>query len=280
MWQVVRRTVRRRWRHEELWNGNREGPLWRNLVDREYPIPWAWHTRRWPAAGSTRRGGVVRISPSCAAQSRRDRRVVGGPQLRRYAGATSLIASPIRWMRSALVEPGMPGGEPAMITTRSPSLTRPISRSCLVDLAHHLVGVLDVGGQERLDTPGQRQLRAHLGLGGERQHRDRGRGSATSRLAESPDWVKATRYVAPTRSATSAAALAITPPRVCGCQSIAAMLAQLVVLGGGDDPGHRLDRLDGVLPHARLARQHHRVGAVEDRVGDVGGLGAGRRAGW
>jgi hypothetical protein len=49
MWQVVRRTVRRRWRHEELWNGNREGPLWRNLVDREYPIRWAWHTRRWPA---------------------------------------------------------------------------------------------------------------------------------------------------------------------------------------------------------------------------------------
>jgi len=49
MWQVVRRTVRRRWRHEELWNGNREGPLWRNLVDREYPVRWAWHTRRWPA---------------------------------------------------------------------------------------------------------------------------------------------------------------------------------------------------------------------------------------
>ena len=49
MWQVVRRTVRRRWRHEELWNGKREGPLWRNLVDREYPVRWAWHTRGWPA---------------------------------------------------------------------------------------------------------------------------------------------------------------------------------------------------------------------------------------
>ena len=33
--------------------------------------------------------------------------------------------------------------------------------------------------------------------------------------------MKATRYLAPTRSATSAAALAITPPRVRGCQSIA-----------------------------------------------------------
>ncbi len=49
MSQVVRRTVRRRWRREELWNGNREGPLWRNVVDREYPIRWAWHTRGWPA---------------------------------------------------------------------------------------------------------------------------------------------------------------------------------------------------------------------------------------
>ena len=37
--------------------------------------------------------------------------------------------------------------------------------------------------------------------------------------------MKATTYDAPTRSATSAAALAITPPRVLGCQSIAAILA-------------------------------------------------------
>ena len=49
MWQVVRRTVRRRWRNEELWHGNREGPLWRMLVDREHPIRWAWQTRRGPA---------------------------------------------------------------------------------------------------------------------------------------------------------------------------------------------------------------------------------------
>ena len=32
--------------------------------------------------------------------------------------------------------------------------------------------------------------------------------------------VKATRYFAPTRSATSAAALAMTPERVCGSQSM------------------------------------------------------------
>ncbi len=40
--RVVRRTVRRRIRREELWNGNREGPLWRILVDDEHIIRWSW----------------------------------------------------------------------------------------------------------------------------------------------------------------------------------------------------------------------------------------------
>ena len=40
--RVVRRTLRRRLRREELWNGNREGPLWRMLTDREHIIRWAW----------------------------------------------------------------------------------------------------------------------------------------------------------------------------------------------------------------------------------------------
>ena len=75
-------------------------------------------------------------------------------------------------MRSALVEPGMPGGLPAMMTTRSPSSTRPIAEQLLVDLAHHLVGVLDGVGLEGLDAPGQRELRAHPRVGGEGEHRD------------------------------------------------------------------------------------------------------------
>lgn len=45
MWQVVRRTVTRRVRRQVLWNGNREGPLWRVLVDDEHIIRWAWRTR-------------------------------------------------------------------------------------------------------------------------------------------------------------------------------------------------------------------------------------------
>lgn len=40
--RVTRRTVRRRFRREELWNGNREGPLWRIVSDPEHIIRWAW----------------------------------------------------------------------------------------------------------------------------------------------------------------------------------------------------------------------------------------------
>jgi len=45
MRQVVRRTVVRRLRRQELWNGNREPPLWTVLTDREHIVRWAWQTR-------------------------------------------------------------------------------------------------------------------------------------------------------------------------------------------------------------------------------------------
>jgi adenylate kinase family enzyme len=45
MSRSVCRTVRRRLRRAELWNGNREGPLWRVLVDDDHIIRWAWRTR-------------------------------------------------------------------------------------------------------------------------------------------------------------------------------------------------------------------------------------------
>ncbi|PJI91011.1 AAA family ATPase [Luteimicrobium subarcticum] len=47
MWQVVVRTVRRRVRRVELWNGNLEPPLW-TLVRRsdENIVWWSWSTRR------------------------------------------------------------------------------------------------------------------------------------------------------------------------------------------------------------------------------------------
>lgn len=43
--RLVRRTVRRRLRREELWNGNFEGPLLSAFTDRDHIIRWGWRTR-------------------------------------------------------------------------------------------------------------------------------------------------------------------------------------------------------------------------------------------
>ena len=44
MRRVIVRTLRRRLLREELWNGNREGPLRGILTDPEHIIRWAWTT--------------------------------------------------------------------------------------------------------------------------------------------------------------------------------------------------------------------------------------------
>lgn len=44
MWQVTRRTLRRRLRREVLWNGNVEGPLRTIFTDPDHIIRWAWRT--------------------------------------------------------------------------------------------------------------------------------------------------------------------------------------------------------------------------------------------
>jgi adenylate kinase family enzyme len=46
MWQVVRRTVHRRRRRLELWNGNVEPPLHTFFTDPEHIVRWAWNTHR------------------------------------------------------------------------------------------------------------------------------------------------------------------------------------------------------------------------------------------
>lgn len=44
MHRVVRRTLRRRIRREELWNGNREPALRTVLTDSDHIVRWAWRT--------------------------------------------------------------------------------------------------------------------------------------------------------------------------------------------------------------------------------------------
>lgn len=45
MGRLIRRTVRRRIRQAELWNGNVEGPLLGVFTDPDHIIRWAWRTR-------------------------------------------------------------------------------------------------------------------------------------------------------------------------------------------------------------------------------------------
>ena len=45
MMRVVRRTVVRRLRDEELWNGNKEAPLHTVFTDPEHIVRWAWRMR-------------------------------------------------------------------------------------------------------------------------------------------------------------------------------------------------------------------------------------------
>lgn len=50
MRQIVPRTLRRRLRRVELWNGNVEPPLWTLLTNRDYILRWAWRTHAKTAA--------------------------------------------------------------------------------------------------------------------------------------------------------------------------------------------------------------------------------------
>jgi adenylate kinase family enzyme len=50
MGQIVPRTLRRRLRRIELWNGNVEPPLWTVLTERDHILRWAWRTHPKTAA--------------------------------------------------------------------------------------------------------------------------------------------------------------------------------------------------------------------------------------
>jgi adenylate kinase family enzyme len=50
MRQIVPRTLRRRLRRIELWNGNREPPLRTILTERDHILRWAWRTHPKTAA--------------------------------------------------------------------------------------------------------------------------------------------------------------------------------------------------------------------------------------
>jgi adenylate kinase family enzyme len=54
MWQVARRTVRRRLNKTVLWNGNVEPPLRTFFSDPEHIVRWAWRTHQESSARTAR----------------------------------------------------------------------------------------------------------------------------------------------------------------------------------------------------------------------------------
>jgi adenylate kinase family enzyme len=56
MRQIVPRTLRRRLRRVEMWNGNVEPPLWTIFTRRDHILRWAWRTH---AKTTTRMHGVL-----------------------------------------------------------------------------------------------------------------------------------------------------------------------------------------------------------------------------
>ena len=73
-----------------------------------------------------------------------------------------LIASPMRWTRSAFVEPAMPGGLPATMTTCVALVAPADRRAGRWSTCSTISSVCStIGDEERLDAPGQRELDAH-----------------------------------------------------------------------------------------------------------------------
>lgn len=80
MRQIVGRTVVRRLRRVELWNGNIEPPLRTVLTDPEHVVRWAWNTHRTNAARVGRLAADRPQLPVIRLRSRAEvQRWVGGP---------------------------------------------------------------------------------------------------------------------------------------------------------------------------------------------------------
>ena len=74
MRQLIRRTLVRRLRRQELWNGNREPALWTILTDREHIVRWAWNTHHKSQA---RVAQLMRRRPDLCVVRLRNRKQIG-----------------------------------------------------------------------------------------------------------------------------------------------------------------------------------------------------------
>ena len=192
--------------------------------------------------------------------------------------------------------PGMSKGTPAVTTSRSPGCASPRSRIWCRGHGEHRLVVGGVLGQRRGHAPHEGELAEGLRL--RRAREDRHRRAAGRHLArgeaaagEADDERRATASpprrrrpprsrprCGPARSAPGGDAAACTPSpdRRPSAASMVTPRARPLHLHLARDAVHRPHRLERVLADRGLRREHDRVGAVEDGVGHVRGLGAGR----
>ena len=104
----------------------------------------------------------------------------GVPSAKAWAACAPAGGQVTQATRSRLVAPGVPNGRPAVITMLSPGCGEAFRAGELARLGHHLVEVVGVGGVDRVDAPGQRQL-----AGGDHA-RDQPQDRAVGALARGP----------------------------------------------------------------------------------------------
>ena len=168
---------------------------------------------------------------------------------------------------------------PAVITTRSPLSTMPGLAAASIDGLPELLDVRALADQQRRHAPLERQL-AHrpvvvrqrrrsgaAGAAARRGRRAAGEGRHEDRRRRAtPRRGRRRRSTSRRRSSGSRAPRASRAGSPCSARPRARS-------------GPCRDRLDRILADRRLAGEHHRGGAVEDRVRDVARLGARRLGG-
>ena len=165
---------------------------------------------------------------------------------------------------------------PAVITTRSPSVTSPLSRD---GVERHLPQVLDVLrllDPPRRHPPLERHVLERVLVVAEPEDRaaraqprdDRGRSAGERRHDDRPRAERLGEVARCVRHRLADRRLLL------GLGEL--MPVAEARLDGARDPVHVRDRLDRVLAHRRLGREHQRRRAVEHGVRDVARLGARR----
>ena len=146
-------------------------------------------------------------------------------------------------------------------------------------VVRHLFQRVRLAAQTRLQPPDQRQPAGRVRIGGQGQH-----GVQRSFSRHPPGGAAQGREHHDTGGRLGLAGLARRGDQGIGVNVVHARMFGVhqagpdrIALHPLHDAVHHGDRLDRIVARGRLGRQHQGIGALIDGIGDIGGLGAGRR---